>query len=109
MTMFAAVPGFTGNQTSLNPVGPGAAHIEHEFALIFWITASVYCLVLIFLIMAVWRRRNTLATMPNPQHASEADDRIVSRAVGGAMIVTIVLLFIMLVGSFRTSRALGKM
>ena len=38
MILLAAIPGFPGNQTSLNPAGPAAAHIEHTFALIFWIT-----------------------------------------------------------------------
>ena len=44
----AAVPGFTDESDPHSiPVGPGAGQIEHEFALIFWITASVYCLVLL--------------------------------------------------------------
>jgi cytochrome c oxidase subunit II len=47
------VPGFRGNQTSLNPAGPAAAHIEHTFSEIFWITASVYCLVMLVLVIAV--------------------------------------------------------
>jgi len=109
MNLLAAVPGFTGNQTSLNPVGPGAAHIEREFVLILWITGVVYCLVLVALMITVWRRRNTLATIPDAQPTSDADDRFASRAVAGAMVITIVLLFIMLVGSFRTSHALGSM
>jgi cytochrome c oxidase subunit 2 len=109
MMVLAVIPGLTGNQDSLNPAGPAAAHIEHEFALIFWITASVYCLVLLFLVIAVWRRKHSVAVMPEPQPTSEAGDRLTSRAVAGAMIVTVTLLFIMLVGSFRASRALGKM
>ena len=40
MILMAAVPGFLSNQTSLNPAGPAAAHIEHTFALIFWITGN---------------------------------------------------------------------
>ena len=103
------VPGFTSNQTSLNPVGPGAAHIEHNFALIFWITSVVYCLVLASLVFFVWRKRYTLSIMPDPQVTTEASDRFATRAVAAAMIGTVVLLFVMMVGSFMTSRALGKM
>jgi hypothetical protein len=33
MIALQAVLLFPGDQTSLNPVGPGAAHIEHNFAL----------------------------------------------------------------------------
>jgi cytochrome c oxidase subunit II len=110
VTMIAlTVPGFRGNQTSLNPAGPAAAHIEHTFSEIFWITASVYCLVMLVLVIAVARRRHSLTMMPDPQPTSEASDRRATRAVGAAMIVTVVLLFTMLVSSFRTSRALGAM
>jgi cytochrome c oxidase subunit II len=109
MTMLAAVPGFRGNQTSLNPVGPGASHIEHTFAVIFWITAVVYCIVLITLVISVYRKRHSLDIMPDPEQTSQASDRMATRAVAGAMVVTVALLFVMLISSFRTSRALGKM
>ena len=109
MTLVFAVPGFGGNQTALNPAGPAAAHIEHTFALIFWITATVYCCVLAALVYFVWRRRHTLGTIPAPQQTSDADDRFASRAVAAAMAVTVVLLFVMLVSSFVTSHRLGKL
>lgn len=109
MTLLAAVPGFPSNQTSLNPAGPGAAHIEHTFALIFWITASVYCLTLAVLLYFVWRKRYTLSLSPIPQPTSESSDRLATRAVAGAMAVTVLLLFVMLISSFLTSHRLGKM
>ena len=109
MISLAAVPGFTNNQSSLNPVGPGAAHIESEFALIFWITAVVYAIVILTLVIIVARRRHSLEDMPNPLPTSEDSDRRAKRAVAGAMIGTVVLLFIMMIGSFETSRALGGM
>ncbi|HEX6772164.1 MAG TPA: cytochrome c oxidase subunit II [Acidobacteriaceae bacterium] len=109
MTILSAIPGFHGDQTSLNPVGPGAARIEHTFAVIFWITAVVYCIVLFTLVVSVYRKRHSLDTMPDPQETSAASDRLAERAVAGAMIVTAALLFVMLISSFRTSRALGKM
>ena len=106
MLMF--VPGFPSNQTSLNPVGPGAAHIEHNFALIFWITATVYCLVMLLLVVSVWRRRYPLSTMPEPEQTTEASDRFATRAVAAAMIGTVVLLFVMMIGSFLTSHAMSR-
>ena len=109
MIGLAAVPGFPGNQTSLNPAGPAAAHIEHTFALIFWITATVYCLVMTVLVISVWRRRHGTTAMPEPQPTTQASDRFATRAVAGAMMVTLVLLFVMLISSFMTSRVLGKM
>jgi cytochrome c oxidase subunit 2 len=109
MMALQAVSGFSGNQTSLNPVGPGAAHIEHNFALIFCITSIVYCLTMLVLVISVWRRRTTLRTMPEPQQTTKEGDRFTVRAVTGAMIVTVVLLFVILINSFMTSRKLGKM
>ena len=66
MILLAAIPGFPSNQTSLNPAGPAAAHIEHTFALIFWITGTVYLLTLTVLTYFVWRRRHTLDTIAGP-------------------------------------------
>ncbi|HTM17624.1 MAG TPA: cytochrome c oxidase subunit II [Terracidiphilus sp.] len=103
------VPGFPGNQTSLNPVGPGAERIEGEFALIFWITAIVYCLVLIALVVYVLRRRHSLNIMPEPMPTTPQSDRWAKVAVSGAMVVTVLLLFIMMIGSFVTGHALGNM
>ena len=109
MIALAAIPGFSGDQSSLNPAGPGAAHIEHTFALIFWITATVYCLVMAVLVISVWRRRHDSTTMPEPQPTTERSDRFATRAVGCAMAITVGLLFVMLISSFFTSRALGRM
>ena len=107
--MILAVPGVSGNQTTLNPVGPGAGRIEGEFALIFWITLVVYCIVLIALVIYVVRRRHSLSIMPEPIQTTPESDRRAQRAVGAAMIVTVLLLFIMMVGSFVTGHALGSM
>jgi cytochrome c oxidase subunit 2 len=107
--MMGAVPGFPSNQSSLNPAGPAAAHIEHTFSLIFWITGTVYLLTLAALVYFVWRRRYTLSTIPAPQSTTKDSDRLAMSAVTGAIALTVVLLFIMLVSSFITSRRLGKM
>jgi cytochrome c oxidase subunit II len=107
--MLAHVPGFAGNQTSLNPVGPGAARIEGEFALIFWTTAIVYCVVLIALVVFVVRRRHSLTHMPEPVPTPVEDDRRAGRVVGTAMIVTVLLLFAIMIGSFVSGHAIGKM
>ena len=109
MIYLAFVPGFSGNQSSLNPVGPGAERIEHDFTLIFWITATVYFLVIAALVMSVWRRRHPLADMPAPQITTDENERGARRSVMAAMIATVALLFIMLIGSFTTSHALAKM
>ena len=109
MILTMSVPGFPSNQSSLNPVGPGAAHIEHTFSLIFWITGTVYCLTLAALVYFVWRRRQTLDSLPEPQPTSAASEQFATRAVAATISLTVVLLFIMLISSFITSRRLGRM
>jgi len=107
--ILAAVPGFSGNQTSLNPVGPAAGHIESEFALIFWITLAIYCIVLLTFVVYVVRRRHSLNLMPEPLQTTPESDRRAQRWVGGAMVVTTLLLFTMMIGSFVSGHALGSM
>jgi cytochrome c oxidase subunit 2 len=77
--------------------------------LIFWITGSVYLLTLAALVYFVWRRRHTLDAFPIAQLTTAESDRFATRAVAGAMILTVVLLFVMLISSFITSHRLGKM
>ena len=107
--ILAAVPGFSGNQTSLNPVGPAAGHIESEFALIFWITLAIYCIVLLTFVVYVVRRRHSLNLMPEALQTTPESDRRAQRWVGGAMVVTTLLLFTMMIGSFVSGHALGSM
>jgi cytochrome c oxidase subunit II len=109
MSLLAAILGFPSNQTSLNPAGPAAAHIEHTFALIFWITGTVYLLTLTALVYFVWRRRYTLSIMPEPQPTTDDSDRLATRAVAAAMALTVALLFVMLISSLVTSHRLGRM
>jgi cytochrome c oxidase subunit 2 len=109
MSLLTAIPGFPSNQTSLNPAGPAAAHIEHTFALIFWITGTVYLLTLTALVYFVWRRRYTLSIMPEPQPTTDDSDRLATRAVAAAMALTVALLFVMLISSLVTSHRLGRM
>jgi len=105
----SAVPGFSGNQSSLNPGGPAAAHIEHTFALIFWITTTVYLLALTAVIYVVTRRRYQVTLMPEPLPTTKESEGVVTRAVAAAMVLTVMLLFVMMISSFITSRRIGRM
>ena len=106
--ILAAVPGFSGNQTMLNPAGPMAQRIEHTLALIFFITAVVYLLTMAAVALSVWRNRTPGESLPPPQQTSPESDRKSVRAVAGAMGVSILLLFVMMLASFATSHAIGK-
>jgi cytochrome c oxidase subunit 2 len=104
----AAVPGFTGNQSSLNPAGPMAQHIEHTLSLIFFVTGIVYVLTVIAVVVSVMRNRTRSDEFPPPLQTTPEHDREAITAVSTAMGVSVLLLFIMMVASFATSHAIGK-
>lgn len=108
IAMLGAVPGFTGNQTSLNPAGPMAQRIEHTLSLIFFITGVMYVLTMIAVVISVMRNRGAENEFPPPQPTSPEQHRRNTRAVAGAMGISVLLLFVMMVASFATSHAIGK-
>ena len=84
LSMLAAVPGFTSNQTSLNPVGPMAQHIERIFTLIFFITAAAYLLTMAATVISVWRNRVETNGFPAPEKTTTEQNKRTVAAVAGA-------------------------
>jgi cytochrome c oxidase subunit 2 len=104
----------TGNgvqniQSVLDSAGPQAGRIESLWWVFFWVCTAVFVLVLIALVMAVLRSRNTrnkdgprLAPLLDPPREGE---RRMARTVGGAAAVSLLLLIGLLVASVATGRA----
>ena len=93
---------FPGKQTPLRPVGPQAHHIEHTLVLVFAITTIVYLIVMAVLAVGVVRAR-TKEPLPPPLIPAPSTERRATWVVGIAIGITTLLLFIMLIDSFRTS------
>jgi cytochrome c oxidase subunit II len=85
-------------QSMLGAAGPHAAGVESLWWLFFWITAGVYVLVMIALLVAVVRRRRPVD--PRDPAASRRAGVVITGATG----VTLVLLFVLLISSVRTGR-----
>jgi cytochrome c oxidase subunit 2 len=86
-------------QTILGAAGPQAAGIEWLWWLFVAVCGVVYLLVLVALLAAVLRpRRDVDLSAPAPS-------RRVGSVVTGAVAVTVVLLFVLLVSSVRTGRS----
>lgn len=102
MTLLTRVPGFRGPQTPLDPAGPQALHIEHTLLLIFWITSIVAAIVLAVLAFGVLRQ-HTRGEIPPPFEVDPKTEQRATWIVGGAIGITVILLFIMLISSFITS------
>jgi cytochrome c oxidase subunit II len=85
-------------QSVLSPGGPQAAHIERLWWLMFWVTAAVFVIVTAFVLGAVWRRNREPA----------GDDALkVGVTVGVA--TTVLALFVLLVASVWTNRAVASL
>jgi len=101
--ILASIPGFHGHpQTPLEPAGPQALQIEHTLLLIFWITSVVTVVVFGVLAWAVLRKK-TQEEMPAPLTIDPALEQRATWVVGGAIGITAILLFAMLISSFITS------
>jgi cytochrome c oxidase subunit 2 len=100
-----------GPHSALDSAGPQAARIESLWWLFFWVSVVVWVLVMVFLLVPVLRRRRNAApaedapvTQPDP-----APERRRQVVVAGAVGVTIVVLFVLLIGDFATGRAIHSL
>lgn len=85
----------------LDAVGPQSAAIERLWWLMFWTTAAVFSIVLIVFALALVRGMNASA----PRESSVLS---LKTAVSGAVAATVVILFVLLVSSFYTGRAIAS-
>jgi cytochrome c oxidase subunit 2 len=98
----------TGSQSILNPAGPNAGNVSRLWWLMFYVCAAVFLLVIGFLIVALVRtRRGTNKSPLAPDtEPDEGRERRMRGVVTGAVVATIIILFVFLVASFTTSRSL---
>ena len=94
-----------GIQNALNPAGPNAASLSNLWWLMFWVCSVVYLLVLISLAIAIknGRRGRDLNPDLNPSPKTETRMR---NGILGATVVTVAILFVFLLSSFRVGRSL---
>ena len=94
-----------GIQSATNPAGPNAANLSRLWWLMFYVTAAVYVLVMIAVAIAIRKgtRARDLSPVLNPSPQTETGKR---NAVLSATVVTVVILFVFLIYSYSTGRAL---
>jgi cytochrome c oxidase subunit II len=94
----------SGNQSVLNPVGPDAAREAKLWLAILWICIVVFVAVWAVLTVAIARRRGVDAQPAPPILETSEADRRATPIVIGAVVLTIVALFSILVTSVRAER-----
>jgi cytochrome c oxidase subunit 2 len=99
------------SQSALHPAGPQAERIINLWWLMFWVTGAVFVVVMGFLAAALARGRRPggggAADLPDVR-PEPGRERGMSRAVLAGVGLTIVILFVFLVHSFLTGRALDS-
>jgi cytochrome c oxidase subunit 2 len=98
-----------GNQSSVRSAGIQASRLESLWWLFFWITAAVYVLVMLVLLVGFFRNRRPYQKelpdiIPDPDREKRA-----SRIVSGAVAVTVVVLLALMLTSFRTGAAINSL
>src|SRR5690242_20729928 len=95
-----------GIQSALNPAGPQANRLNDLWWLMFYVSSIVFVLVIIAMFVAVKKRStdDAGATAPVLQTSAEQERRM-RNVVLTAVIVTAAILFVFLIVSFSTGRA----
>jgi cytochrome c oxidase subunit 2 len=97
-------------QSALDPAGAQADRIDSLYHLFFWVCVGVYVVVALFIIAALVRKSTAqpVPAVPEVEPPPDAERRRRSWVIAGVA-VTVVLLFVLLVGEFVTSRALDTL
>ena len=94
-----------GIQNAINPAGPNASSLDRLWWVMFWGCAAVYVLVMIAVAIAIrkgMRRRDLSPILEIPVET----ERRKRNAVLSAVTVSAIILFVFLIYSFKTGRAL---
>jgi cytochrome c oxidase subunit 2 len=101
--------GCAGEQSALDPAGPQAGRIGGLWWLMFYTLSAVFLVVMCFVVAAAFRprgaSRNETSTTPDLKPEPVREQRM-SRTITVGIALTIVILFVLLVSSFLTGRAL---
>jgi cytochrome c oxidase subunit II len=106
-TLAPLLAGCGGMQSTLDPAGLQAERIDRLWWLYFWVSVVVYVIVMAFITWAVMRRRGG-SNDPTPVPAAAAE-RLATRIISAATALTVVTLFVLLVGDFLTGRAVRSL
>jgi cytochrome c oxidase subunit II len=111
MAAAACAGGCTGRQAALDPAGSNAGHVEGLWWLFFWVCVVVYVLTMAVILIAYVRGRRgrepVAAAAPETQPEPLRERRLAA-VVTVALGVTVVTLFVLMIGDFVTGRAVAS-
>ena len=99
-----------GVQSAIDPVGPQAARLAQLWWLMFWVCSAVFIIVMAVAVYAFIRGRRAAKGAANPLppelHSPTEEQRRLNSTVIAATTVTILIMFGLLIDSFRVGRAM---
>jgi cytochrome c oxidase subunit 2 len=93
-------------QSALDPAGAQAGGISRLWWTFFWVTASIFLLVLIFLLIALARRRIEPSDSSQRHKVDPVREQRMSVVIRAAVAISVLVLFLFLIGEFLTGRKL---
>lgn len=105
--------GCSGSQSALAPGGVQSERLFNLGQLFFWVCVAVYVIVMAVLLIAFFRvlsakKRSSAETAPDVKPDQARENRL-GNIIKGAVAVTLIALFTLMVFSFRTGRAINQL
>jgi cytochrome c oxidase subunit II len=98
-----------GRQSALDAAGVQAGQLESLWWLFFYITAAVYVIVMAVLVMAFIRRQRSNERDPPDKKTNTPREQSVGNVVKAAVGVTVLVLFALMITSFRAGAAIDRL
>jgi cytochrome c oxidase subunit 2 len=98
-----------GRQSAVDAAGLQASRLESLWWLYFWVCTAVYVIVMAALAIAILRSRKADAATPPEIKPEQGREEHASSVVKGAVGITVVILFVLMIVSFRTGRAINSL
>lgn len=103
---FFVLSGCRGAQSALDAGGLQSQRLENLWWIFFAVCAVVYVLVMAVLLVAFFRVRRVNAETPPDVKPDPAREKRIGYVVKGAVAVTLITLFVLMITSFRTGSAI---
>jgi cytochrome c oxidase subunit II len=98
-------------QSAVDPAGPQSGRIDTLWWSFFWLLGIIFIIVMVVLLLTLTRRHRGIEQEPleNTHRPSEQTDLRMRRIVTGATIITILTLFVLIVASVGTGKAIADL
>lgn len=102
----ALAAGCSGNQSALNPAGQQASDINGLWWFYCIVMTAIYAIVLLLAEIGILRGHGQRTIAEPILHPDQKREKIVTRIVATAVVITVVILFVFMIRDFFTGRAM---